>query len=80
MSFRNKSPIIRMTPHTKNAKADAAPDDTSFGAGAPEIEVTPAMIEAGVDKLSEFDLEQPSREELRRALRAAFVDMLRHRG
>ena len=45
----------------------------------PEIEVTPEIIEAGVEKLYEFDLHEPFRDELRKGVVAVFLEMLRHR-
>ena len=44
-----------------------------------EIEITPEMIEAGVEKLFEFDIQQPFRAEMRDAVAAVFREMLRHR-
>ena len=47
-------------------------------AGAPEIEITPAMIEAGVDCFYELpELLGPSPEQLREAISRAFCAMLR---
>jgi hypothetical protein len=43
-----------------------------------EIEVTPEMIEAGIDKLYDLpELLGPSPEQLREAVRAVFNEMLR---
>lgn len=43
------------------------------------IEVTPEMTDAGVDKLYEFDITLPYREEMKKAVAAVFLEMLRHR-
>jgi hypothetical protein len=37
-----------------------------------EIEITPAMIEAGLSKLYEFDITQPDPDELRIAVAAVY--------
>lgn len=42
-----------------------------------EIEVTPEMIEAGVEKLYEFDITLPIKEEMMAAVTAVFLEMLR---
>lgn len=42
----------------------------------PEIEVTPAMIEAGVDTLYRFDITEPVRPDMDEAVKAVFLAML----
>ena len=42
-------------------------------AGAPELEITPAMIDAGVDRLSRLDLEWDSSEQIVRAVYEAMA-------
>ena len=44
-------------------------------AGAPEIEISPEMIEAGVDVLFSFPITDPSESEMRMAVGAVFVAM-----
>jgi hypothetical protein len=45
-----------LTPHNTKA-SDSAPAEESAGGGAPDIEITPEMIEAGVDILADYDPE-----------------------
>lgn len=45
-----------------------------------EIEVTPEMIEAGLEKLYEFDITCPVDAEMRLAVAAVFVEMLQCHG
>jgi hypothetical protein len=53
-------------------------DDRPIDAGAPEIEITPAMENADIDAFSENaseDCEHPSGPELRAMMRAIFLAM-----
>jgi hypothetical protein len=55
---------------------DCSMADSKESAGAPEeIEVTPAMIEAGIEALDLPELLGPSEEELGDALGRAFIAM-----
>jgi hypothetical protein len=56
-----------------------ATSEVSEGGGAPEIEITPEMIEAGFAKLYEFDITHPMEGEMREAVRDVFLSMLRAR-
>jgi hypothetical protein len=53
--------------------------DSEELAGAPEheIEVTPAMIEAGREALYDFDIMEPYEEEMRKAVAAVYRAMVR---
>lgn len=57
-------------------------DDDTDSADRPaskelEIEITPEMIEAGIDELAKFDVFPPIRSELRPAIRRVFLEMLK---
>src|SRR4030088_1446405 len=62
-STLNHSPTEWQPTHAPSTSGSDSPE-----AGAPEIEVTPAMIEAGVDELLIYDLASYERSILRQAL------------
>jgi hypothetical protein len=55
------------------------PGDRPTHKAEDEIEVTPAMIEAGVDVFYDYDMLGPGNEELRDAVRKCFLAMWRER-
>jgi hypothetical protein len=52
---------MHLTYHDSPPKTSPALPASPGDAGAPEIEITPAMIEAGIEELSLFDLHDPAR-------------------
>lgn len=62
--------MMHLTTH-KNKGSDSADRPTL----PTEIEITPAMIEAGVDALSCHNIEVTSVEELHRAVRSVFASL-----
>jgi hypothetical protein len=65
--------IIRLTPQA--ASPSYAADSDLSESGAPDIAVTPAMIEAGVTAYYENAWEYPSAEMIGDAVRAIFLAM-----
>jgi hypothetical protein len=54
-----------------------APLASKEGVGAPEIEITPEMIEVGILALTRFDIYEPTTPELEAAVASVFLAMLR---
>ena len=52
---------------------DAEPRPVESDAGAPEIQITPAMIDAGIEKLSRLDLTWDSAEQIVREVYEAMA-------
>jgi hypothetical protein len=50
--------------------------DSSAGAPANEIEITPEMIEAGLEALYRFPIEDPFESEMRKAVAAVYRAMV----
>lgn len=62
---------IYLTPHAPKYSPDSA-EGLAPEAGARDVEVTPAMIDAGLSKLYEFDFTQPDPDELREAVASVY--------
>lgn len=66
---------IYLTPHHTKDSEMAVSDPSGDEAGVPEIEITPAMIEAGIAALYRFNISEPTRPEMDRAIEATFRAM-----
>lgn len=71
-----ETPTIYLTPPHGTKSRGNGPSEQSEGAGAPEIEITPAMIRAGAEVLADYN---PRYDRFSSAVRDIFVAMLEAR-
>jgi hypothetical protein len=55
--------IMHLTYHDEAPKSGKPVSDSTDSAGAPEIEITPEMIAAGVNEIASYNLDFESRED-----------------